>query len=151
MSAKHSNTLTYTRIPKVAHLIRAGVAVEAIPTFLALSDYANNKTGLCWPRMDTLARTLGRSVRTIQRHLHALKDLGLVEFVERRRTRGGKFQSWCYRLAHVALLKRPSTGHRRARGLYRRTIRTDNTPPTPSSREEERARRWEGYEWLRDR
>lgn len=153
LSAEHSSTLTYTRIPKVAHLIRAGVSVEAIPTFLALSDYANNKTGLCWPRMDTLARTLGRSVRTIQRHLHALKELGLVEFVERRRTRGGKFQSWCYRLAHVALLKKPrATGHRKAHGLRRRTTRKNNAPLNPpETKQEARERRWEGYEWLRDK
>jgi len=34
--------------------------------------------------METLARTLNRSVRTVQRHLHLLRDRGLIEFVERR-------------------------------------------------------------------
>jgi DNA-binding transcriptional ArsR family regulator len=79
----------FTRIPKMRDLIEAGVPAEAIPTYCALTDYANNKTGLCWPKMETLAKTLGRSVRTVQRHLHLLKELGLVEFVERRRNRGG--------------------------------------------------------------
>jgi hypothetical protein len=69
----------FTRIPKINDLITAGVPAEAISTYCALSDYSNNKTGLCWPRMDTLARTLNRSVRTVQRHLHLLKDLGLFE------------------------------------------------------------------------
>ena len=78
----------FTRIPKVRDLVEAGVPAEAIPTYCALTDYANNKTGLCWPKMETLANTLGRSVRTIQRHLHLLRECGLIEFVERRRNRG---------------------------------------------------------------
>ena len=43
----------FTRIPKVRDLIEAGVPAEAIPTYCALTDYANNKTGLCWPKMET--------------------------------------------------------------------------------------------------
>jgi DNA-binding transcriptional ArsR family regulator len=74
----------FTRIPKMRDLIEAGVPTEAIPTYCALTDYAHNKTGLCWPKMETLAKNLGRSVRTVQRHLHLLKELGLIEFVERR-------------------------------------------------------------------
>jgi hypothetical protein len=60
----------FTRIPKISDLVLSGVPAEAIPTYCALSDYANNKTGECWPKMETLAKTLGRSVRTVQRHLH---------------------------------------------------------------------------------
>jgi Helix-turn-helix domain len=66
----------FTRIPKVQDLILAGVPTEVIPTYCALSDYTNNKTGLCWPKMETLARILGRSARTVRRHLHTLKELG---------------------------------------------------------------------------
>ena len=72
----------FTRIPKVDALVHAGVPTEVIPTYCALADYANNKSGVCWPRMETLARRLSRSPRTIQRHLHLLKEKGLVEFVE---------------------------------------------------------------------
>jgi DNA-binding transcriptional ArsR family regulator len=106
----------FTRIPKVQDLILAGVPTEMIPTYCALSDYTNNKTGLCWPKMETLASTLCRSVRTIQRHLHQLQDLGLVEFIERRRWRG-RYSSYTYRVLHIAQLirsrrKRASTtGH----------------------------------------
>ncbi len=60
----------FTRIPKVNDLMLAGVPVEVVPTYCSLTDYANNKSGLCWPKMETLAKTLGRSVRTVQRHLH---------------------------------------------------------------------------------
>jgi DNA-binding transcriptional ArsR family regulator len=107
----------FTRIPKVQDLILAGVPTEVIPTYCALSDYTNNKTGLCWPKMETLAKTLGRSVRTIQRHLHQLQVLGLVEFVERRRWRG-RYSGYTYRwltsrsLIRVGIGPPPRTGSR---------------------------------------
>jgi DNA-binding transcriptional ArsR family regulator len=90
----------FTRIPKTSELVSAGVPAEAIPTYCALADYSNNKTGLCWPKMETLAATLERSVRTIQRHLHLLRERGLIEFVERRRNRG-RFSSYLYRVLHI--------------------------------------------------
>jgi DNA-binding transcriptional ArsR family regulator len=143
----------FTRIPKMRDLVEAGVPAEAIPTYCALTDYANNKTGLCWPKMETLAKTLGRSVRTVQRHLHLLKDLGLVEFIERRRLRG-RYSSYVYRVLHIM---RTTTGHgsRVASILKGRTRPRLSTKPPQTrecNRQEERKReaqrRREGFEWL---
>ena len=168
----------FTRIMKVEALVASGVPTEAIATYCALADHAHNKTGLCWPKMETLARTLGRSARTVQRHLHLLKDLGLIEFVERRRHRG-RFSSYLYRVLHIA---RATTGHgRRARGrgpIRGGTKRSTNVPHSPQQkgltegywhlfgqqappgaqeehyrgvvqeREEEARRRVRGFEWL---
>jgi predicted transcriptional regulator len=141
----------FTRIPKTSELISAGVPTEVIPTYCALADYTNNKTGLCWPKMQTLASTLGRSVRTVQRHLHVLKSKGLVEFVERRRNRG-RYSSYLYRVVHIVR----TTGHGRrvvSRSLYReRTKESSNYQKSTESKEERRQReakrRREGYEWL---
>jgi predicted transcriptional regulator len=141
----------FTRIPKTTELISAGVPTEAIPTYCALADHANNKTGLCWPKMETLAKTLGRSVRTIQRHLHVLRERGLVEFVERRRTRG-RFSSYLYKVVHIVR----TSGHGRrvgSRSLYReRTKELSNSQKSTESKEERRQReakrRREGYEWF---
>jgi DNA-binding transcriptional ArsR family regulator len=127
------------------------VPTEVIPTYCALADYTNNKTGLCWPKMETLASTLGRSVRTVQRHLHVLKSKGLVEFVERRRNRG-RYSSYLYRVLHIVR----TTGHERRVGtrfLYKeRTKRLSNSQKSTESKEERRQReakrRREGYEWL---
>jgi DNA-binding transcriptional ArsR family regulator len=128
----------FTRIPKVEALVLAGVPAEAIPTYCALSDYANNKSGLCWPKMETLAKTLGRSVRTVQRHLHLLKELGLIEFVERRR-QSGRFSSYLYKVIHIVR----TTGHERrlVRGSpnIRRTKRSVTPPNSPPR---------DGYGWL---
>jgi DNA-binding transcriptional ArsR family regulator len=129
----------FTRIPKVEDLVRSGVPAEVISTYCALSDYANNKSGLCWPKMHTLAKTLGRSIRTVQRHLHLLKERGLIEFVARRRNRG-RFSSYLYRVLHIA-----TTGHGRrevkANPNKRRTKRSVIPPNRPPQ---------EGYEWLFD-
>src|ERR671910_390573 len=92
----------FTRIPKVHDLVMAGVPTEAIATYAALADHPGNKSGLCWPKMETLARRLSRSPRTVQRHLHLLKERGLVEFVERRRDNRGRFGAYLYRLLHLA-------------------------------------------------
>ena len=137
----------FTRIPKVQHLVSAGVPVEAIPTYCVLADHANNKNGLCWPKMETLARILGRSARTVQRHLHALRELGLVEFVSRRRFRG-RFGSYLYRVLAIPSMARkkraPTTGHARRLG---------NTPPiftrTKSSRTPPHYPPGDPYRWLK--
>ena len=129
----------FTRIMKVQDLAYAGVPTEAIPTYCALSDYANNKTGLAWPKMGTLARTLGRSVRTVQRHLHLLKERGLIEFVERRRNRG-RFSSYLYRVVHIVGI---TTGHGR-RAAKRFPIYGGTKPPKNAPQNSPT----EGYEWL---
>ena len=115
----------FTRIPKVNDLISAGVPIEAIPTYCCLADHANNKTGLCWPKMETLAQILNRSVRTIQRHLHLLRSLGLIEFVERRRHKG-RFSSYLYRVLHIVA----TTGHRRQ--VESRPPNKGGTKPVPT-------------------
>jgi DNA-binding transcriptional ArsR family regulator len=132
----------FTRIPKMDTLIQSGVPAEAIPTYCVLADHANNKTGLCWPKMESLAKTLDRSVRTIQRHLHLLREAGVIEFVQRRRYKG-RFSSYLYRILFQA-----TTGHARRmdsrRSNKRRTkqLRTPTKSPTKSVTD--------GYEWLFD-
>jgi len=148
------NKARFTRIPKVTDLTSAGVPAEAIPTYCALTDHANNRTGECWPSMETLASTLNRSVRTIQRHIHLLSQLGLIQILKRRRHKG-RFSSYLYRVAHIA----STTGHGspvgRTRSIYKRTKPSTNLEKAEESREERREReanrRREGYEWLFDR
>src|SRR5215217_8365483 len=130
----------FTRIPKIPDLVADGIPTEAIPTYCCLADYSNNKTGLCWPKMETLAATLNRSVRTVQRHLHLLRACGLIEFVERRRFKG-RFSSYTYKILHIL-----TTGHTKpvaGKRLYkRRTKPLRTTPKSPSKKVQE------GYEWL---
>jgi DNA-binding transcriptional ArsR family regulator len=141
----------FTRMPKTEELMEVGVPAYAIGTLCVLSDHANSKSGLCWPSMNRLARILGLSVRTVQRHLHLLKDQGLIEFVERRRNKG-RYSSYLYRVVHIVR----TTGHGRRVGsrlLYReRTKALSNYQKSAESKQERRQReakrRREGYEWL---
>jgi DNA-binding transcriptional ArsR family regulator len=132
---------SFTRVPKVHDLVGAGVPAQVIPTYCCLADHANNKTGLCFPKMQTLAQILNRSARTIQRHLHLLKDLGLIEFVERRRYKG-RFSSYLYKVIHIV----QTTGHGRpvgnTRSNKRRTKLSRTTPKSPSNSVKD------GYHWL---
>jgi DNA-binding transcriptional ArsR family regulator len=123
----------FTRMPKTEGIMEAGVPAYTIGTLCVLSDHANSKNGLCWPSMNRLARILGCSVRTVQRHLHVLKDKGLLEFVERRRNRG-RYSSYLYRVLHIVR----TTGHGRrveGRSLYKRELKNYRTPPNPKNRE----------------
>ena len=146
----------FTRIPKVHDLVMAGVPTEAIATYAALADHANNRSGLCWPKMETLAKRLSRSPRTVQRHLHLLKERGLVEFVERRRDGSGRFGAYLYRLLHVVAAATArggakkgrattttTTGHGGRVGPNRgRTRRQEGTPLPPKKDPKG------GYGWL---
>jgi DNA-binding transcriptional ArsR family regulator len=143
----------FTRIPKVHDLVMAGVPTEAIATYCALADHADNKSGLCWPRMETLARRLSRSPRTVQRHLHLLKERGLVEFVERRRDNRGRFGAYLYRVLHLAAAAtaargrtkkgRPTTGQGGRVGPNRGRTRRQEGTPLPPKGDPKR-----GYGWL---
>jgi hypothetical protein len=89
-------------------------------------------------------------VRTLQRHLHTLKDQGIIEFVERRRNKG-RYSSYLYRVLHIVR----TTGHGRRVGgrfLYKeRTKGLSNSQKSTESKEQRRqreAKRREGYEWL---
>ncbi len=139
----------FTRIPKTYDLIQAGCPTEVIPTYAALTDHANNRTGLCWPRMETLARRLSRSPRTIQRHLHLLKELGLIEFVERKRDGRGRFGAYVYKVLHIiASTSSKTTGHQSRMALFKRTKQQEDPPKSPKGSAAERRKR--GYEWLFD-
>jgi predicted ArsR family transcriptional regulator len=153
----------FTRIPKVSDLVLTGVPTEVISTYCALTDYSNNKTGLCWPRMETLAKRLSRSPRTIQRHLHLLKEKGLIEFVERKRDWHGRFGAYVYRVVHIAAAtsrkaakevadrkgrrrkKYPTTGHRSPVASNKRQTKRHEEAPLPPKGDIK-----EGYQWLFD-
>jgi DNA-binding transcriptional ArsR family regulator len=63
------------------------VSPPAKLVLLALADHANGQTGLCIPGQKLLAEQCSMSVRTVQRHLAALEDAGLIR--REPRMRGG--------------------------------------------------------------
>lgn len=163
----------YTELPKIHELVGLGVRPELIYTYAALSDYANNRTGLCYPQMKTIAGMLGRSVRTVQRHLHELADFGLIEFAQRLRDDSGRYRGYLYRILHTSRIaerrkqklqekrererrkgvekaqrkqrrsKKPATGHGSPVYGDSGTSRENNSPPNPPQGGFK-----EGYEWF---
>src|SRR3712207_2695563 len=109
--------------------------------------------------MATLAQTLKKSVRTIQRHVHLLASRGWIVLVERRRHQG-RFSSYLYRVLYIA--KTTGHGSRVARsGLYKRQrtkgfqnsqqayiTSTDQEQSAEVRKQRQRERRKAGYEWL---
>lgn len=90
---------SFTRIPKIEEFIKAGVYTQAIPTYCALADYANNKTGEAHPSIYTLAKKLGVTRRTIERHLAVLESAGFITRVRQRRHKG-RYSSNDYELVY---------------------------------------------------
>jgi DNA-binding transcriptional ArsR family regulator len=112
--------------------------------------------------METLARRLSRSPRTIQRHLHLLKEKGLIEFVERRRDWHGRFGAYLYRVVHIAAAtarkgaeaagrkgrrrkKHPTTGHGGPVASNKKQTKRQEVPPLPPKGDVKK-----GYQWLFD-
>jgi DNA-binding Lrp family transcriptional regulator len=66
---------------------------ELTPTaaelFKIISQYAVKITGVCWAKIDTLAKLIGKSRRTILRALHQLEELGIIERHKTIRRFGG--------------------------------------------------------------
>jgi DNA-binding transcriptional ArsR family regulator len=56
---------------------------------LKLADAANDD-GVCWPFVGTIARDVGVSVRSVERHVAALREAGLVDAEQQYRDDGSK-------------------------------------------------------------
>ena len=54
-----------------------------------IADYAHSETGQAWPKIETLARKCSQSVRTVQRKIRVLEELGILR-VEKRHAETGR-------------------------------------------------------------
>lgn len=78
-------TELYVRVPR--SLWRAtNISAMAKDLLALLDDYRNTRTGRCDPKITTLAKDLGTSLRTLKRSLAELARLGLIKIVRRRRS-----------------------------------------------------------------
>ena len=56
-----------------------GVAIYAV-----LARFANRTAGECWPSIERIARTLDLARSTVKVYLHKLKEVGLIDIIERQ-------------------------------------------------------------------
>ncbi|MGA1037178.1 MAG: helix-turn-helix domain-containing protein [Ilumatobacteraceae bacterium] len=64
---------------------------------LALADHAG-EDGECWPQTGRLGEKCDLDRKTVQRHLTALDERGIIEKVSRRKRPNGTLAGWTYRL-----------------------------------------------------
>jgi DNA-binding transcriptional ArsR family regulator len=129
----------FTRIPKIADLVADGVPLRAVPTFLALADHANNKTGETFVSVARVAAVLRVCRRTVERHLGALEAAGVIKRQRQRRGRRGRWSS-CLRIlvCFAGFAVRHSSTRRERRPIFTRTrpvVSPSYHPP-------------DGYRWL---
>jgi DNA-binding transcriptional MocR family regulator len=168
----------FTRTPKVDDLVpqlrEAGVGLHVLPTYHALLDHADNKTGRAWPSINRLADLLGLCRRTVERHLQALQSAGVVLSNGQGRGRRGRFSVCRYVVVAILFFKKSTVRHQGRtdkRALYRKEHKPSKTTsysPTETAwnwwfgkprdlqaeaelerhRQEEAKRRREGFEWF---
>jgi DNA-binding transcriptional ArsR family regulator len=139
----------FTRVPKIAELLADGVPLRAVPTYLALADHANNRTGETFVSVARVSEVLKVCRRTVERHLVALEAAGVIKRQRQRRGGRGRFSS-CLRIlvSFAGFTVRQRRTDRGRKPIVTATKPLRNTPQSPPSREEQRARRMRGYEWL---
>lgn len=151
---KKGKRKTFTRIPKVHDLRAMGVSRGAICTYAALADYSGNRSGECNPQINTLARVLGVTRKTVWRHLVELEAHGLIQRSKkqlRKIKKGvrGQFGAWKYRLLHILEIRKdnPAKAVGHSRGTADNSPSTkgvSTTPLTPPRRRDGRRRRNRG-------
>jgi DNA-binding transcriptional ArsR family regulator len=139
----------FTRVPKVTTLVAAGVPLHAVPTYLALADHADNKTGSTFVSVARVAEVLKVCRRTVERHIKALEDAGVIKRQRQRRAKRGRFSS-CLRIlvSFAGFTVRQRRGDRGRPSDSSLTKHALSPPKSPLDHEADRARRWAGYEWL---
>lgn len=70
-------------------IIFSGVSSGAIHLYAVLAKYADWESGEAFPARSTLAKDLGKSPDTVDRHLKELKDIGAIT-IEARHRKGTK-------------------------------------------------------------
>jgi hypothetical protein len=138
----------FTRIPRADALIpqlrEAGLGLHVLPTYIVLADHANNRTGRAWPHINTIARITGLCRRTVERHIAALCEAGLVLKNHQRRGKRGRFAGCGFVVVAVLFFRRATVRHRSKHGgrwpIDKRTKHSNNTPQHPPESVEERRR-----------
>ena len=149
----------FNRIPKTEDFIpqirEAGLGLHVLPTYLCLMDHADPR-GKCWPSINRMAKILGLCRRTVERHLNDLCSAGLVLRNHQQRAKHGRFSTRRYCIVAVLFFKKATVRHQGRTGkrfLYKKERKDSlnsekHTESAEESKERERKRRREGYEWL---
>lgn len=163
--------LKFSRVQRADKLIpelrAAGVGLHVLPTYLAISDHADNQTGVAYPSITRLASILGVCRRTVERHVKLLSDAGIcLKSAQRRqwhhrvKRHRGRWGVCRFAVVAVPFFSKKSVRHRNRTVSNSRTKQYDepsnslpksrgkrnrsgNSPPGKGS-----GRFTEDYEWF---
>ena len=76
---------TFTIVP---HWLLKLCKPTEIATYVALGQYADNKSKECWPSVTTLAKDLDRSRQSTIKALKGLEEKGVIQIKERFKDKG---------------------------------------------------------------
>lgn len=82
----------------------------------AIASLENPEKGYAWPSVRAIAREIGRSPDTVQRHLHELRRRDLVEvrLAEEQEKPGNRVRGHCYRVNVPKVLRDKDKGWTKA-------------------------------------
>ena len=87
---------TWSMLPAAAVCDRSLGSVTPLHVLAWLCKYRNTKTGACFPSVERIAKDLGITGRSVQRHVEKLIDCGHMVVVPRRNLATGKQTSNAY-------------------------------------------------------
>jgi len=132
----------FTRIPKITTLVAAGVPLHAVPTYLALADHSDNKSGETFVSVARIAEVLNVCRRTVERHIKALERAGVIAYREQRRTGRGRFGSVVRVVLSISSFTvRHGSTHGKRQPIFTRTKRVLSPSKSPH----------DPYRWLLDK
>jgi len=106
-----------------------GVSHELLARILHLAWICSSKSGrgtaYCYPTLSTLARYVGRSVRTVERHLLALRACGLIQWTHRKNSEGA-WTSNLYTMGKVFLASLFARGKKKPQQIQATTKMSTN-------------------------
>ncbi len=82
----------------------AKLTIREKALYIALKRYKNNKTGLCFPALATLAAATGCCIKTVAKYINKLVDKGIIQKDTYYNSSGGKMASCRYTLHDDAKL-----------------------------------------------
>lgn len=98
MTEHNSSGQYFSMIPH--WVIFSGVSSGAIHLFAVLAKYADYDTHEAYPARTTLAKGIGKSVDTVDRHVKELQKIGALEVTKRKKSGSNENQTSIYRLIY---------------------------------------------------
>lgn len=98
--------MTGMLVPTASGLAKLGVNRRSFVPYFCLTRHVTDTVGTARVEMTILAEEQGVTPGTVSRHLHHLREVGVIEFVERLSDADGLHRGYAYRVIPASELPR---------------------------------------------